>query len=299
VDQADADGGNWRVDFADAVADGTRLVVTQTDVNGNTSELSNQVVVDATPPPAPVITSGPGGPTNDATPAFEFTQEPETGYFCRIDDGPEEDCTSAGVFTAPELPDGEYTFTVAAQDVAENRTESSRTFTVDTSAPSAPAIAGPNGLTRDRTPSFSLTSAEATGFECAIDGASLAPCGAEFTAPSLGDGTHAMRAVAVDAAGNRSGESNRAFSVDTVAPETEFTKTPKNPSTKRKAKFAWAASEAAEFTCKLDKAAAASCGSKMKLKRLKPGKHVFSVSATDAAGNAEAKPAKFKFRVLE
>jgi hypothetical protein len=37
---------------------------------------------------------------------------------------------------------------------------------------------------------------------------------------------------------------------------------------------------------------------KLRTKKLKPGKHTFSVTATDAAGNTDASAATRKFRVV-
>ena len=51
------------------------------------------------------------------------------------------------------------------------------------------------------------------------------------------------------------------------------------------------------FECKLDRGAFKPCGPKLKLRRLKPGKHTLLVRAVDALGNADATPAKKKLRV--
>jgi hypothetical protein len=87
---------------------------------------------------------------------------------------------------------------------------------------------------------------------------------------------------------------------DTQAPETEITKKPKKKSTKRKAKLKFESSEAgSSFECKLDKKPFKACESPFK-KKVKSGKkHKFKVRAIDAAGNADATPAKAKWKVLE
>jgi hypothetical protein len=86
--------------------------------------------------------------------------------------------------------------------------------------------------------------------------------------------------------------------IDTDPPETTITKKPKKKLKKKKATFAFVSDEAGStFTCKLDKKAAKPCTSPLKVKRLKKGKHTFTVFATDAAGNADPTPAKHKFKV--
>lgn len=86
---------------------------------------------------------------------------------------------------------------------------------------------------------------------------------------------------------------------DVVPPETTKGKGPAKRITKAKAKFEFSSSEpGSTFTCKLDRKAAKPCQSPAKVKRLKPGKHKFIALATDTAGNADASPAVWKFRVV-
>ena len=84
-----ADGtGAWRLEYASPLAEGVPVAATQTDGNGNTSELSPAVPTDATGPPAPSITAGPAGPTADTTPSFAFTANEAGGTLrCSIDEG--------------------------------------------------------------------------------------------------------------------------------------------------------------------------------------------------------------------
>lgn len=100
--------------------------------------------------------------------------------------------------------------------------------------------------------------------------------------------------------GNGGGSSggNNGGATDTTAPTVKITKAPKAKSTSTTAKFKFKASEAGStFQCKLDKGKFKSCRSPKTYKKLKPGKHVFKVRATDQAGNVGA-AAKRKFTVL-
>ena len=66
---------------------------------------------------------------------------------------------------------------------------------------------------------------------------------------------------------------------------------------KAKAKFAFSASEpGSTFECKLDKAAFEPCSSP-KVYKVGRGKHTFQVRATDKAGNTDASPAKYAWKV--
>jgi hypothetical protein len=65
---------------------------------------------------------------------------------------------------------------------------------------------------------------------------------------------------------------------------------------KRKATFRFS-SPGSTFSCKLDRRAAAPCTSPKTYRKLKPGRHVFRVTARDAAGNLDATPAVKRFRI--
>jgi hypothetical protein len=86
--------------------------------------------------PDTAITSGPSGPTNDATPPFGFTS-PDGGvdFECRVGAAGYRDCAS--VFTTAPLTDGSHTFAVRAIDAAWNydATPATRSFVVDTAPP--------------------------------------------------------------------------------------------------------------------------------------------------------------------
>lgn len=87
---------------------------------------------------------------------------------------------------------------------------------------------------------------------------------------------------------------------DRLAPDTTIDRAPpKVIKTKRKQKkisISFTSSESATFACSLDGASSRPCSSPFKAK-VTTGHHTFEVVATDAAGNADATPAKVKFRV--
>lgn len=86
---------------------------------------------------------------------------------------------------------------------------------------------------------------------------------------------------------------------DNAAPNAAITKGPNKKSKKRKATFEFSADEAgATFECSLDGAPFASCSSPLRVKvRKKPKKHTFRVRARDAAGNVDATPAQWSWKV--
>ena len=64
----------------------------------------------------------------------------------------------------------------------------------------------------------------------------------------------------------------------------------------KKKTFSFRANEAGSaFTCKLDKRKARTCRAPYTVRGLRPGRHAFTVTATDLAGNSERKPARVRF----
>jgi hypothetical protein len=85
---------------------------------------------------------------------------------------------------------------------------------------------------------------------------------------------------------------------DTDSPETTKGKGPRKTIEKPKAAFNFSSDEpGSSFECQLDRKKAKPCTSPAKVKKLKDGKHKFSVTAIDAAGNRDPSPAVWKFKV--
>ncbi len=84
---------------------------------------------------------------------------------------------------------------------------------------------------------------------------------------------------------------------DGTAPATTIIKGPKKKTTTPKATFKFKSNEKGAFLCALDAKAPKPCKSPKKLKRLKPGRHRFTVVAVDYSGNADPTPAAYKWKV--
>lgn len=84
---------------------------------------------------------------------------------------------------------------------------------------------------------------------------------------------------------------------DTTPPETEITKQPRNKSGRNRIVYRFTSEPGATFLCKLDRRPLAPCTSPFK-KKVKDGKHRFSVQAADQAGNVDPTPDRDRFRVV-
>lgn len=253
--------GTWLVRLTTPLTDGPHvLTVNQTDPAGNVSASTSgfTVNVDASAPGAPIITAvgdntAPvigvvpnGGSTNETHPTISGTGE--IGSTITLYNG----STVLGTTTvnalgnwtftpSTALTPGTWNITATATDTAGNTGVASdvRTFTVDTSAPNAPAITtvfddqGPstgnlsNGsVTDDTRPAISGTSEPNATIKLYDNGNPLATVTADGTGAwsytptaDMAQGNHVITATAADAAGNLSAASGSfSFVVDSLAP---------------------------------------------------------------------------------
>jgi hypothetical protein len=277
--------------------------VKATDPAGNTdpTPASFTWTVDTSPPDT-AIGSAPSNPTNATGATFTFTSsESGSTFACRLDGAAFSPCTSPASYSA--LTEGSHTFEVKATDAAGNTdpTPASRTWTVDTTAPTAPVIETPAEGTRNNTGSFTLAGSAEPGstvevFEGATSRGTTTASGVGSWAKALisvPDGSHTYTARATDAAGNVSAASNaRTIIVDTTAPNTTIGAGPIGATASTSAIFSFSADDpAATFECSLDGAAFSSCTSPKTYTGLAEGAHSFQVRATDQAGNTDPTPA--------
>ncbi|MDQ3668757.1 MAG: Ig-like domain-containing protein [Actinomycetota bacterium] len=264
-------------------------------------QLVIQAETDRTPPET-TIDSGPSGPTKTTDATFTFSSsEPGSTFECSFDAAAFGPCASPVGYGA--LTDGSHTFEVRAMDASLNLdpTPASRTWTVDTVAPSAPVLTSPDDGTTSNTGAVLVSgTAEPESTVDIFDGAAYAAVavadGAGAWSESLtglADGPHTYTATATDAAGNASPVSNaRAIVVDTVPPGTAIDSGPSGATASAAAAFAFSADEAGStFECSLDGAAFGACTSPKAYAGLVDGTHTFEVRAIDGAGNADATPA--------
>ncbi len=131
-------------------------------------------------------------------------------------------------------------------------------------------------------------------FECDLDGGGYWPCMSPATYENLAGGPHLFTVRATDAMGNvDTTPATHAWTVDTSPPETLIDTAPSDPSNVANATFEFSSSEpGSTFSCLLDGIpVVGNCTSPRLFGGLTPGPHLFSVRATDAAGNADPTPA--------
>ena len=272
--------------------------VRQTDTAGNTgAAASRSWIVDTTAPAAPTITVGPTGLTNQTSASFSFTGEAGGTFQCSLDGAAFAACTSPKPYSG--LAEGAHTFQVRQTDAAGNTGPvASRSWTVDATAPVAPAITvGPAALTNLTSASFSFTGEAAASFECSLDGAAFTSCASPKTYSGLADGAHTFQVRQVDTAGNTGPASNRAWTVDSTPPDTVIDAAPSDPSTADVGFDFSSPDGGVAFECELDGGGFSVCSSPASYAGLASGPHTFDVRAIDSAGNVDPTPASFTWSV--
>jgi len=123
---------------------------------------------------------------------------------------------------AADFPaDGSYTVRVRATDAAGNtQAPTSRTFTIDTTAPQTTIDSNPADPTSSTGASFDFSASEGgSTFQCRLDGGSWGACTSPQSYAGLTDGSHTFDVRATDAVGNQDGSpATYTWLVDSAAP---------------------------------------------------------------------------------
>ena len=195
--------------------------------------------------------------------------------------------------------DGTYCYGVEAREADETPIALSDTLdvTVDTTAPNTTA-GGPTGAIDTASPSFTFSSSEGSStFECREDGTgSWSACSSPYQV-TWSQGGHSFEVRATDQAGNTDATpASRAFTVDTVDPDTSIDSGPSGTITDATPTFQFSSDDPpASFECKRDGGAWSSCTSPYTGGAWSSGSHTLYVRATDAAGNVDGTPASRGF----
>ena len=243
--------GNWSCTPNLPMAEGAHTIsATATDAGGNVSPATTRnFTVDTQAPVAPIVSTPAVGSVSPSTqPTIGGTGEP--GATITVKEGPNTLCTATvdvsgnwSCTPTTALAEGPHILSVTQTDPAGNiGPATTRSFTVDTTAPSAPAISQPaqNAIvSNSNTPALVGTS-EPNATVVVKEGSTticttMADAGGNWSCtPSapLSQGSHAITATATDVGGTTGAPSAvRNFTIDTVAPAAPVISTPASGST--------------------------------------------------------------------
>ena len=123
----------------------------------------------------------------------------------------------------------------------------------------------------------------------------VAPFTLDWDSTSVADGDATIFARATDFSSAQATSSSRTVRVDNHPPDTTIVS---SSTTQTSATFTFSATEpGSSFRCRLDAEAPAPCSSPVTYSSLLAGNHRFEVTAVDAAGNADASPAKHTWTI--
>jgi len=276
--------------------------VRATDPAGNTdgTPAAYSWVVDLSAPNTR-ISSAPADPTNLSTAAFAFTStEIGARFECSLDGAAFSTCSSPMQFIS--LSEGNHVLSVRAIDLAGNTdgTPASHSWQIDQTVPDTGITMAPDSPTNAVTASFEFTATEAgSSFECSLDSAAFSVCTSPAQYNGINEGNHEFSVRATDPAGNTDGTpASYNWEVDLSAPDTGISVAPDSPSNAVSASFEFTSTEAgSRFECSLDNIAYSACISPVQYDSLAEGTHVFSVRATDLAGNTDATAATYDLEI--
>ena len=276
-----------------ALADGAHtFAVRASDAAGNVGPTITHTWAIATIGPLTEITSSPPVFSSSRTAAFAFSSAAAGAAFeCKLDQGSFAPCTSPQEYA--DLTDGVHNFQVRATDAGVTGSPIGHTWTIDATAPIATIQTKPPPLGRTTSATFTFSADEAgSTFRCRLDLGAFTTCASPQAYSALADGMHTFSVEATDRAGNVGAPATHTWTVDTVPPNTTIATSPPPVSDSTSASFSFTGTEpGSTFECQLDSGVFAACASPQVYAGLGQGQHMFSVRASDGAGNVDPTPA--------
>jgi uncharacterized delta-60 repeat protein len=235
---------------------------------------------------------------------FTFSSpDPAATFRCRLTSSPLsrvrfEPCTSGIHYEA--LASGFQQFEVEAVDLHANVGPVATTdWTVPAGPPETSLTAAPPRYDRHALARFHIVADKPLrSLVCTLDGSQEFPC-SQSQSVGVRDGEHVFTARATDTGGETDPTPvEHRWTVDTKAPATVLDSAPAAVTTDTDGTFAFSSPEAATgFECRLDGAAWTPCTSPARFTGLATGRHTLGLRAVDLAGNADASPLEYVWRI--
>jgi CSLREA domain-containing protein len=276
--------------------------------------------VDLTAPET-AITAGPADPTSDTSASLAFTGSDnldalgQLRFQCRLDaEAVFAPCSSPKEYVL--LAEGLHTFEVRTVDRAGNAgAPASYSWTIDFTGPETTIGDRPADPTSSSSASLSfagsdnLDNAGQLAFQCRLDPAlesDYGDCSSPAEYADLAAGRHTFEVRATDRAGNVGDAASYSWTIDQTAPDSAIGVRPPDPSSSSSATFELAGTDNHDapsdlrFACRLNSSLEsdwADCESPRLYTDLSEGRHTLELRARDRAGNVDATPASYSWRI--
>jgi hypothetical protein len=222
--------------------------------------------------------------------------DPEGDYRCAVSAKNESGSTVA--MSAPlrvELHPSSTNLTCAPTNLTLGVGQATCTATV---ADPAPSPSAPSGVVKF---SAAATGAFANGSSCTLAAASGGKASCQIVYTPKAAGPDKIAAAYRGDSLHHASEGTSSLAVSAMghagAPNTTIKKKPRAKSASPRAAFSFTADQpGSSFQCKLDKGKFKACRSPFK-RKVKPGRHSFTVRAVNSAGTADPTPANYRWRV--
>jgi hypothetical protein len=298
------DGGAWTSctspkTYNSLVQGNHTFAVRSIDDNSNVSSPTSYSWTIDTTVPVLTLNQTPAAISNLKSVQVQFSATDSGGgsvdtYYCQLDGGGYSECSSPRDINS--LTQGSHTVDVKVTDTAGNSSVvQSYTWVTDLTLPTLTLLTTPDSLTNSTSAAFTFSGGDTgggtlAGFYCSLDGSTAVACTSGVSYSSLAAGVHTFDVYAMDSAGNASADVSFNWTVDLIAPTLTITSKPSANWNSAAASFVFLATDSgggtvAGYQCKIDGGAYASCASGLTYTSLAEGAHIFSVYATDTAGN--------------
>lgn len=262
----------------------------ETDVydrfDGGTLLASTGNSVPLGPPTPAQLSTDPASPGASLTPRIKGQSDPNTSIKIYTT----SDCTGAPITTGTSVELGGAGIQVS---VTAASTTSFRATATDLNGDTSTCSAAVSYQHQESTPPPPPPPPQPPTEEGGTGGT-----GGTGGSPGGGSSSGGSTGGSTGSGGSRAGATGVVY----VTPHTRITFAPGGKTRKRRPVFRFTDStgqEGTSFKCKVDRGRWRGCGSPYKLKRLKPGRHLFRVKAINAVGTPEPKAVKRKFKVVK
>lgn len=211
---------------------------------------------------------------------------------CQLGENLAQDCLSGSV-TYNNLVDGNYSLRVLAITQSGGRSEQTRVFRKDSTAPMITVSSTPPLVTNAVTGNFVFMVSDnlsgAMGAECSLDNATFAACVSPASVANLASGSHNFRIRVSDRAGNMSSVYTYSWVVNLMAPTVTISSAPSSFINTTSASLSFSGAGIVSYQCQLNDGVFANCTSPHTLSGLAlNAAHVFRVRGTNASGAVSA-----------